>query len=188
MKLSSVLKITNIGCDTTNWSENHHKIVDYEQTSYPVKKLSWQYSSKASEISKAAKSFSCPASSSYAKRYRAIWMMCFPETIFATIKTMSFSTIQNTLNTLLTFWQLFYVRYLQLQNRCLAFKKKLNWRTRPEERISANPDWTSSTQPLQRNTWLKTGSHHTKTWTENSTALPPPPPPQILISWLLLPQ
>ena len=90
--------------------------------------------------------------------------MCFPETIFATIKTMSFSTIQNTLNTLLTFWQLFYVRYLQLQNRCLAFKKKLNWRTRPEERISANPDWTSSTQPLQRNTWLKTGSHHTKTW------------------------
>ena len=90
--------------------------------------------------------------------------MCFPETIFATIKTMSFSTIQNTLNTLLTFWQLFYVRYLQLQNRCLAFKKKLNWRTRPEERISANPVWTSSTQPLQRNTWLKTGSHHTKTW------------------------
>ena len=77
---------------------------------------------------------------------------------------MSFSTIQNTLNTLLTFWQLFYVRYLQLQNRCLAFKKKLNWRTRPEERISANPVWTSSTQPLQRNTWLKTGSHHTKTW------------------------
>ena len=90
--------------------------------------------------------------------------MCFPETIFATIKTMSFSTIQNTLNTLLTFWQLFYVRYLQFQNRCLAFKKKLNSRTRPEERISANPDWTSSTQPLQRNTWLKTGSHHTKTW------------------------
>ena len=90
--------------------------------------------------------------------------MCFPETIFATIKTMSFSTIRNALNTLLTFWQLFYVRYLQLQNRCLAFKKKLNWRTRPEERISANPVWTSSTQPLQRNTWLKTGSHHTKTW------------------------
>ena len=72
--------------------------------------------------------------------------------------------IDSSLNTLLTFWQLFYVRYLQLQNRCLAFKKKLNWRTRPEERISANPVWTSSTQPLQRNTWLKTGSHHTKTW------------------------
>ena len=89
--------------------------------------------------------------------------MCFPETIFATIKTMSFSTIQNTLNTLLTFWQLFYVRYLQFQNRCLAFKKKLNWRTQPEERTSANPVWTSSTQTLQRNTWLKTGSHHTKT-------------------------
>ena len=45
-----------------------------------------------------------------------------------------------------------------------CFPKKLNWRTRPEERISANLDWTSSTQPLQRNTWLKTGSHHTKTW------------------------
>ena len=72
--------------------------------------------------------------------------------------------IDSSLNTLLIFWQLFYVRYLQLQNRCLAFKKKLNWRTRPEERISANPVWTSSTQPLQRNTWLKTGSHHTKTW------------------------
>ena len=72
--------------------------------------------------------------------------------------------IDSSLNTLLIFSQLFYVRYLQLQNRCLAFKKKLNWRTRPEERISANPVWTSSTQPLQRNTWLKTGSHHTKTW------------------------
>ena len=70
--------------------------------------------------------------------------------------------IDSSLNTLLIFWQLFYVRYLQLQNRCLAFKKQLNSRTRPEERISANPDLTSSTQPLQRNTWLKTGSHHTK--------------------------
>ena len=103
--------------------------------------------------------------------------MCFPETIFATIKTMSFSTIQNTLNTLLTFWQLFYVRYLQLQNRCLAFKKKLNWRTQPEERISANPVWTSSTQPLQRNTWLKTGSHLTKTWNRKFHRIPPPSPP-----------
>lgn len=74
--------------------------------------------------------------------------MCFPETIFATIKTKSFSTIQNTLNTLLTFWQLFYVRYLQLQNRCLAFKKQLNSRTRPEESISANPDLTSRKQKI----------------------------------------
>ena len=55
-------------------------------------------------------------------------------------------------------------------------KKKLNWRTRPEERISANLDWTSSTQPLQRNTWLKTGSHHTKTWNRKFHRTTPPPP------------
>ena len=57
-----------------------------------------------------------------------------------------------------------------------CFQKKLNWRTRPEERISANLDWTSSTQPLQRNTWLKTGSHLTKTWNRKFHRTPPPPP------------
>ena len=88
--------------------------------------------------------------------------------------------IDSLLNTLLTFWQLFYVRYLQLQNRCLAFKKQLNSRTRPEERISANPDLTSSTQPLQRNTWLKTGSHLTKTWNRKFHRIIPPPPPKSL--------
>ena len=101
--------------------------------------------------------------------------MCFPETIFATIKTKSFSTIQNTLNTLLTFWQLFYVRYLQLQNRCLAFKKTIKFKN-TAGRISANPDLTSSTQPLQRNTWVKTGSHLTKTWDRKFHRTPLPPP------------
>ena len=37
-------------------------------------------------------------------------------------------------------------RYLQLQNRYLAFKEQLNTRTRPEEIISTVPDLTSNTQ------------------------------------------
>ena len=37
-------------------------------------------------------------------------------------------------------------RYLQLQNRYLAFKEQLNTRTRPEEIISTVPDLTSRTQ------------------------------------------
>ena len=37
-------------------------------------------------------------------------------------------------------------RYVQLQNRYLAFKEQLNTRTRPEEIISTVPDLTSSTQ------------------------------------------
>ena len=107
--------------------------------------------------------------------------MCFPETIFATIKTMSFSTIRNTLNTLLTFWQPFLRPVPSIAKQMPCFQKKLNWGTRPEERISANLDWTSSTQPLQRNTWLKTGSHHTKTWKRKfPRTTPPPPPPKSL--------
>ena len=37
-------------------------------------------------------------------------------------------------------------RYVQLQNRYLAFKEQLNTRTRPEEIISTVPDLTSRTQ------------------------------------------
>ena len=37
-------------------------------------------------------------------------------------------------------------RYVQLQNRYLAFKEQLNTRTRPEEIISTAPDLTSRTQ------------------------------------------
>ena len=37
-------------------------------------------------------------------------------------------------------------RYLQLQNRYLAFKEQLSTRTRPEEIISTVPDLTSRTQ------------------------------------------
>ena len=49
-------------------------------------------------------------------------------------------------------------RYFQLQNRHLAFKEKLNTRTRPGEIISGVPDLTSSTQDSLTATTATTAS------------------------------
>ena len=127
-----------------------------EEKSEPVKNslinhwVSRQYSWRTSEISKAAKSFACPASN-------------LPAML----------EIQGNIDDLFSRQDLMDDEkaklYFQLQNRYLALKKTIEFKNTNTTRSSAVPELPStqdsSTTPLdlQRNTWFKKGSHLTKT-------------------------
>ena len=147
-------------------------------------KISRKYSSRAFKVSKAAKSFACPASSTYARNTRRHGWHAFSNDLRDEEKAK---------------------RYFQLHNRYLAFKEQWDTRTRPEEIISTVPDLISSKQDSSTTTpalWtplnlfnvtpkLTQAAISQKPEKESSTPLPPlnraflTPPPTVGFSDLV---